>query len=145
MSACIQIGITGLKPTANAPMTRPDARIYMTIWDETLRIFSWFPAPYAEETMATTATPIAEKALPISQLTDVVRLTELVAAAPRRPTMAVSTYWSRVVSICSSMTGMARTMRLLKFLRRSSFSITGDYLTSTPVILFPSTLTVSVM
>ena len=84
--------MTGLSPTARAVTTRPETIVYMTSCEETRLILSLSPAPYADETIATTATPIAANMLPISQFTVVVRLTDAVAAAPSRPTMAVSTY-----------------------------------------------------
>lgn len=51
--------------------------------------------------------PSADTVLPISQLTVVVAPTAAVACAPRRPTMAASTYCTAVLISCSSMVGQA--------------------------------------
>ena len=51
--------------------------------------------------------PRAESELPTSQLMVVVAPTAAVASAPRRPTMAESTYCAATWSICSSIVGHA--------------------------------------
>ena len=72
------------------------------------------PAPRPELIMAVTATPKAENSEPMSQFTVAVRLTDEVASAPRRPTIAVSTYWRSVDNISSAIIGRARVMMALK-------------------------------
>ncbi len=59
-----------------------------------------------------TAVPMAPGMLLNSQVTVVVMLTEAVACSPSCPTMAVSTYCSRVASTSSTMVGMESTTRV---------------------------------
>lgn len=114
LSAPIHTGIKGDRTAAMTVRNIPAAGTAAAVWAETELIFSLSPLPTAFEIMARTATDMAEGTLFISHVTVVVTLTAAAAFSPSRPTMAVSTYWSRVDRSCSATVGTDRVRRVLR-------------------------------
>ena len=92
----------------SAVKNRPDAITASTDWATAREAFSYRFAPYSRAIKARKPMPSAESVLPTIQLMVTVAPTVAVAAAPRRPTMAESTYCAATASICSSIVGHAR-------------------------------------
>ena len=106
-SVCIQRGSTGETPRQTAVSSRLTARQSRTARADTRPMRSRSPCPRLWDRSVRQPTAKALGMECTSQLTLVLVLTAAVAASPRWPTMAVSTYWRRVPRICWAMAGAA--------------------------------------
>ena len=87
--------------TPNSPTKRSPCQV--TFWASSRR-----PAPKCWATCTEKPTAAALNRPLNSQVVEEVRPTAAVASEPREPTMAVSTYCTRVSMICSMMAGQAK-------------------------------------
>ena len=91
-AAFIQRGTKGLRPSVSAVKPSPATNVQNTAWATARAAFSNRFAPNSRAMKARKPMPMAESVAPTIQLMVTVLPTAAVAWAPRRPTMAASTY-----------------------------------------------------